>query len=111
MTWPHDIDCTINDGENKTETSAKLLRAVEAYGKFGPMAEYESAGGMRFWIEAEYMQTCQDTHQIPDIPIEVITKNAEIRNKLEYGNSLLVKQAVEETTGIILPPGYEIPKV
>jgi hypothetical protein len=117
INWPRKIDVTINYGEdakgdsNRQETSATLLRSVETYGEFGPMAEYESASGLRFWIEGEYFQTCQDTKKLPDIPIEVIAKNEAWYEKKEMGESLIAKQAVEKETGLVLPEGYQIPKV
>jgi hypothetical protein len=110
MNWPNKIDVTINlgaeDTEDRQETSATLLRSVTHYGDYGPMAEYESASGLRFWLDAEYYDQCKSRNVLPDIPMEVITKNAEIRSKLEYGQQALSDQAKKTETGLILPDGY-----
>lgn len=116
MNWPRKIDVTINygseDTDDRRETTATLLRAVETYGEFGPMAEYESASGSRFWIEGEYFKVCRDTNRLPDIPIEVIRKNEEWLQKKAMGERALKQQAAPASqSGLILPPDFEIPKV
>lgn len=109
MNWPKTLDVEIDLGETKLETSAKLLRKVETYGEYGPMAEYQSDQG-RFWIEGESMQVWQETKTIPKIPIEVIVKNEEWYAKKEMYEQAKAKEAVQES-GLILPAGYSIPKV
>ena len=118
MNWQRKIDVTINYGEddqgksNRQETTAKLLRYVDHYGEYGPMAEYETASGQRFWITSELMEDCQQKKTLPDIPIEVIRKNAEIANKLQYGAEMLKLQQQKSESKLILPDGYEdIPSV
>ena len=112
MNWPKKLDVTINYGENdqgesrREEASATLLRSVERYNEYGPMAEYQTSSGSRFWVVYELIEQCQKTKTLPDIPIEVITQNEEWLQKKAMGERALKQQASEQS-GLILPPGYE----
>jgi hypothetical protein len=109
MHWSSVIAVNIDEGnEEPRETYAHLLKYVNKYGEFGPMAHYETADGEKFWIDAEYMQECIDNKTIPTIPVEVITRNAEIQEKLEYGRNKLALQSVEQQTGLVIPDGIKV---
>ena len=49
-----------------------------------------------------------DKKTIPTIPIEVITRNAEIQQKIELGNAQLNRQQKQQQTGLILPDDYPV---
>lgn len=115
MNWPSIIAVNIDygdgddvDGDGIKETTAHLLQSRPHYGDFGPMAEYVSPDGERFWIVAEYMQECIDNKKLATIPIEVITKQEEIRKKIEYGNDQLYRQNKQAQTGLVLPDDYPV---
>jgi hypothetical protein len=105
MNWSSIIAVNIDRGEGEIdETTAHLLKHVTHYGDYGPMAQYESADGERFWIDAIYMQECIDNKTIATIPIEVITRNAEIQEKLDIG----MNQQRKQQTGLVLPDEYVV---
>lgn len=109
MNWPSIMAVTIDSGEeDKLGVTAQLLRSVEHYGPYGPMAEYIDTQGRRFWIEAEYFQECKDNKVLPNIPIEVITRQEEIRQKLEKGMDAQRLQQLEQQTGLVLPHGIDV---
>lgn len=109
MNWPSIMAVTIDSGEeDKLGVTAQLLRSVEHYGPYGPMAEYIDTQGRRFWIEAEYFQECKDNKVLPNIPIEVITDQAARRERLEHAQADLNRQNVEQQTGLVLPHGIDV---
>lgn len=114
MHWPSVIAVNIDYGPNEAEepqieeTTAHKLRDVTHYGDYGPMAEYESVDGEKFWIDGQYWQACVDNKTIPTIPVEVITRNAEIQEKIDLGNAQQRRQQKQVTTGLILPDDYPV---
>jgi hypothetical protein len=72
------------------------------------MAEYESADGERFWIDAEYMLDCVENKKIATIPVEVITRNAEIQEKLELGMVQQLRTNKQQQTGLVLPDDFPV---
>jgi hypothetical protein len=109
MNWPSILAVTIDSGEEeKLGVTAQLIQSVEHYGDYGPMAEYEDTRGRRFWIEAEYFQECKDNKVLPNIPIEVITRQEEIRQKMETGMAAQRLRELEQQTGLVLPDGYNV---
>ena len=73
MHWSSIIAVNIDKGENDKgerieETTAHLLRHVTHYGDYGPMAEYESADGEKFWIDGEYMAGMRGQENHPHHP-------------------------------------------
>jgi hypothetical protein len=109
MDWPKSLDVVVEyEEEKQVEKSAALLRSVENYGLFGPMAQYVTADGEKFWIVVEYLIECQGKKQLPKIPIEVITKQASIDRKLEYAKQTMNHQRKQQETGLVLPDGIQV---
>lgn len=88
------------DGKDSTE-SAKLI-------KYDPMyyaAEYEASDGSRFYIDMGYLAELGG--KPARIPIEVITQLEDMRKKLEDAQRFLDRQGKKDSSGLILPPGYD----
>jgi hypothetical protein len=107
MNWPNALDALIDYGEDdQKEKKSSLIRSVPHYGPFGPMAEYITPDGEKFWVDGEYLKECQDKKTIVRIPVEVIRKNAEIQKKLDFGQRQINKQYQQEQSKLILPDTY-----
>lgn len=110
MDWPRTLDVLVEySDEDKKEKKARLLRSVPHYGYvYGPMAEYETPEGEKFWLEAEYLRECQESSKIVRIPYEVIRKNREIQEKLAAGQAQINKDHQQQETGITIPDGIKV---
>jgi hypothetical protein len=109
MNWPNSLDVIVEyDDEDRKEKSSKLLRSVTHYGDYGPMAEYETSDGEKFWIDVALFEKSRDNKILPRIPVEVITRNAEIQHKLEDGMRQQYAIDRQQNTGLILPDGFKV---
>lgn len=103
--FPNELTVFIEGLDN--ERKAKKLRTIP-WADGEPIAEYETEDGDIFGIELSYIAECAEQHKPPHIPLAVIRKNKEIREKLEFGRNTLSRQAKQQQTGLILPDGFKV---
>jgi len=70
--------------------------------------EYQIDDGTRFWVAWDYLDECDKEKKAPFIQLQVIAKNEKTKQKIEYGQQQLAKQAKEQQTGLVLPDGYKV---
>lgn len=95
----------IIDKEDQTEEelTAKKLGYSEVY----KATEFELPDGRRFFVDEAYLQECFANRIPPSIPERVITQREEMLQKLAWAQSVINKQAIERSTGLVLPNDFK----
>lgn len=101
MTYPKQIEVLV-EGDDK-EVKAIRLHVSARY----DAAEYEDTTGRKFFIDRQYMEECQFGKKLIRIPLQVITKNEQMRARLEQAMAAQRKLAKKQETGLVLPDDYK----
>jgi hypothetical protein len=99
MSYPKTVSVLV-EGDDK-EVNAVRLHVSARY----DAAEYQDDTGRKFFIDREYMDECQSNKKLIRIPLQVISANEKMREKLAWAQEQLFKKAKEQQTGLILPDG------